>query len=65
VLHFGSSFMPIGGVGASGMGGYHGKHSFDLFSHHKGVLEQTTRFDLPFRYPTMKNAMTWLKRFLK
>jgi len=65
LMHLGSPHLPFGGVGASGMGGYHGKHSFDLFSHHKSVLRQTTAFDLPFRYPTMKNGLTWIKRFMK
>lgn len=65
VMHLASKHMPFGGVGASGMGGYHGKSSFDLFSHHKSVLKQTTRFDIPFRYPTMKNGLAWIKRFMK
>jgi len=65
VMHLASKHMPFGGVGASGFGGYHGKSSFDTFSHHKSVLKQTTRFDLPFRYPTMKNGLTWIKRFMK
>lgn len=65
VLHLASKHMPFGGVGASGMGGYHGLSSFNLFSHHKSVLKQTTRFDLPFRYPTMKNGLKWIKRFMK
>jgi aldehyde dehydrogenase (NAD+) len=50
VVHV-SSHLPFGGVGPSGMGRYHGKAGFDLFSNLKGVLRQTTLFDLPFRYP--------------
>ena len=37
---FGSPFMPFGGVGASGMGGYHGQFSFDAFSHRRSVLKK-------------------------
>ncbi len=65
VYHFTNPYLPFGGVGASGMGAYHGKHSFELFSHRKSILKQTTAFDLPFRYPSMKNGLSWIKRFLK
>ena len=65
VLHLGSPYLPFGGVGESGMGAYHGKGSFDVFSHQKGVLKQTTSFDLPLRYPHRKNALKQLKMFIK
>lgn len=54
VYHFTNPYLPFGGTGNSGMGAYHGKHSFQLFSHKKSVLKQSTRFDLPFRYPNQK-----------
>lgn len=65
VYHITSPYLPFGGVGSSGMGAYHGKGSFDTFSHEKSVLKQTTKFDLPFRYPNVKNGLKILKRFLK
>ncbi|WP_342431377.1 aldehyde dehydrogenase [Neobacillus sp. FSL H8-0543] len=65
VYHLSSPYLPFGGVGESGMGAYHGKGSFDVFSHQKGVLKQTTSFDLPLRYPHRKNALKQLKRFIK
>jgi aldehyde dehydrogenase (NAD+) len=65
VFHLSSSYLPFGGVGESGMGAYHGKGSFDVFSHHKGILKQTTIFDLPLRYPHRKNALKQLKMFIK
>jgi len=65
VYHFTSPYLPFGGVGPSGMGAYHGRSSFELFSHRKSVLRQTTRFDLPFRYPNLKNGLRVLRRFLK
>jgi len=43
--------LPFGGVGASGMGSYHGRASFETFSHRKGVLHKATRPDLPLAYP--------------
>ncbi len=65
VYHLSSPYLPFGGVGESGIGAYHGKGSFDVFSHIKSVLKQTTLFDLPFRYPTTKNALKKVKMFLK
>ncbi|WP_318509165.1 aldehyde dehydrogenase [Bacillus sp. T3] len=65
VYHLGSPHLPFGGVGSSGIGAYHGKGSFDTFSHAKSVLKQTTRFDLPYRYPNVKNGLKKIKLFLK
>ncbi|WP_062106031.1 aldehyde dehydrogenase [Bacillus niameyensis] len=65
VYHLSSPYLPFGGVGSSGMGNYHGKGSFDTFSHQKSILKQTTRFDLPFRYPNLKNGLKKIKLFLK
>ncbi|WP_313800863.1 aldehyde dehydrogenase [Cytobacillus sp.] len=64
VYHLSSPYLPFGGVGESGIGAYHGKGSFDVFTHEKSILKQTTRFDLPFRYPTMKNGLKFIKRIL-
>lgn len=61
IFHLATPHLPFGGVGDSGMGAYHGRASFDLFSHKKSILKQTTRFDLPVRYPTMKNGLSLLK----
>jgi aldehyde dehydrogenase (NAD+) len=65
VFHLSSPYLPFGGVGESGIGAYHGKGSFDVFSHEKSILKQTTRFDLPFRYPNRKDALKQIKRFIK
>ena len=51
VLHLTNSRMPFGGVGESGLGNYHGRSSFDTFSHTRSVLKQSTRVDLSLRYP--------------
>ena len=48
--HLATSHMGFGGVGHSGMGSYHGKKSFDTFSHHKSILQKANWLDLPVRY---------------
>lgn len=50
-LHLTVNTLPFGGVGESGMGSYHGKFSFDAFSHKKAVLHRTLAGDLTARYP--------------
>ena len=54
VLHIGVPDLPFGGVGQSGMGSYHGKATFDAFSHYKSVLKKTFWFDLDWRYAPYK-----------
>ncbi|MDD5476193.1 MAG: aldehyde dehydrogenase [Syntrophales bacterium] len=49
--HVGSTKLPFGGIGDSGMGSYHGKASFDTFTHRRSVMKRSTLFDLPLRYP--------------
>lgn len=65
VFHLSSPYLPFGGVGESGIGAYHGKGSFDVFSHEKSILKQTNLFDLPFRYPNTKNGLKKIKWFIK
>ena len=50
VIHLATSEMGFGGVGASGMGAYHGKDGFAAFSHYKSVVDKKTWLDLPMRY---------------
>ena len=50
VIHLATSRMPFGGVGESGMGAYHGKAGFDVFSHTKSIVDKKTWIDLPMRY---------------
>ncbi len=50
IIQYTSPYLPFGGNGASGMGSYHGKASFDTFTHYKSVLKQTFLFDLTLRY---------------
>ncbi len=66
ILHLASSRMGFGGVGASGMGSYHGKKSFDTFTHEKSILDRTRRPDMPLRYPPYtKTKERLLHCFLK
>ncbi len=51
MMHFSNPNLPFGGVGASGMGAYHGKHGFDTFSHSKSILVKSTWLDAFVRYP--------------
>ncbi|HUN55049.1 MAG TPA: aldehyde dehydrogenase [Smithella sp.] len=59
--HFGSQTLPFGGIGDSGMGAYHGKFSFDTFSHSKSILKRSNLFDMMLRYPPYKGRVQMLK----
>ena len=54
IMHIANENMPFGGVGNSGMGRYHGKESFEAFSHTRSIIVSSTRIDLPFRYMPYK-----------
>jgi aldehyde dehydrogenase (NAD+) len=64
VLQVTNASMPFGGVGASGMGSYHGKYSFDTFTHLKPVMKKSLWFDIPLRYPPFSQSKLNLLRFL-
>jgi len=64
ILHLTSLHLPFGGVGESGMGAYHGKAGFDVFTHYKSVLTQSTLFDFPLRYAPYTSQKSRLLRYL-
>lgn len=65
IIHIANSNMDFGGVGYSGVGGYHGKASFDTFSHHRSITKKYF-LDLPLRYMPYKNWKDKLVRiFMK
>jgi aldehyde dehydrogenase (NAD+) len=64
VVHFSNKKLPFGGVGHSGIGAYHGQLSFDIFSHHKGVVKKGNWIDLPMRYAPYKGKLASIKRLL-
>ena len=66
VIHLATTHMGFGGVGNSGMGSYHGKRSFDTFSHERSIVKKATWMDLPIRYRPYSAARDrLLRRFLK
>lgn len=67
IIHLATSEMAFGGVGESGMGGYHGKDGFDAFSHTKSIVDKKTWMDLPMRYQPYNRGIygKLLKMFLR
>ncbi len=65
VIQAGNAHLPFGGVGNSGMGCYHGKASFDTFSHHKSIMKKSFTYEPPLRYPPYKNKLSILKKILR
>ena len=64
-VHFANHRLPFGGVGESGIGGYHGKQTFDTFSHNKGVVTRGNWLDVPTRYAPYKGKLKQLKILMK
>lgn len=66
IIHLATSHMGFGGVGDSGMGSYHGKGSFDTFTHYRSIVKKATWLDLPIRYrPYTNNKDKLLRIFMK
>ncbi len=63
IIHLASDNLPFGGMGASGMGHYHGKYGFHTFSHNKAIVEKGS-LDLPMRYADRKPWMAKLLRIV-
>ena len=62
-LHLGVTDLPFGGVGPSGMGAYHGKASFDTFSHRRSVFRKPFGLELPIMYPPYTDLKTRLLKW--
>ena len=66
IIHLATGRMGFGGVGGSGMGSYHGRDSFELFSHRRSIVKKYTWIDLPFRYQPYSGLKDFLiKMFLR
>ena len=65
VIHLANNRLPFGGVGNSGMGAYHGKLSFDIFSHKKAIVKRGLWLDLPIRYAPYKDKLKTIQKVLK
>lgn len=64
--HILNSELPFGGFGESGLGNYHGRYSFEAFSHTKSMVFRNTWLDIPLKYPPYsKNKLNLLKRFFR
>ena len=65
IMHILSKNLPFGGVGNSGMGAYHGKESFNTFTHNKSVFKRSNLMEFSLRFPPYKNKLEIVKKFLK
>ena len=65
VVHFSNKRLPFGGVGHSGIGAYHGRLSFDTFSHKKAIVKKANWLDLPMRYAPYKDKLNSIQKLLK
>lgn len=63
--HFTNHHLPFGGVGNSGLGSYHGKHTFDNFTRAKPVMKTPNWFDPSIKYPPFKGKLKLFKWFIK
>jgi aldehyde dehydrogenase (NAD+) len=65
VVHIANKHLPFGGVGASGLGRYHGKESFRAFSNLKASMHTSARIDIPIKYPPYGKKEKIMKLFLR
>jgi len=63
IMHLTEEKLPFGGVGLSGMGAYHGKKSFEIFSHQKSVLKKHSKLELNLKYPPYNEKKLKLTKF--
>jgi aldehyde dehydrogenase (NAD+) len=63
--HLTNYHLPFGGRGFSGMGAYHGKYSFDTFSHKRAVMKTPTWFDPALKYPPFKGKLGIFKKLIR
>jgi len=65
VWHFANHHLPFGGVGNSGTGAYHGKYSFQVFTHAKPVMQTPVWIDPSIKYPPYKGKLKWFRFFFR
>ena len=65
VMHWVNRDLPFGGVGASGMGSYHLRATFDTFSHMRSVQVSGTFTDIPLRYPPYAGKLGRFRKLLR
>lgn len=65
IIHVANPNLPFGGVGNSGLGKYHGKESFETFTHNKSVMKRGTFIEFNIRFAPYKNKLNLVKRIMK
>ncbi len=66
IMHIANPYLPFGGVGNSGIGSYHGKDGFEVFSHFKSVLVKNIAWEPEIKYPPYTDSkLGWIKKLLK
>ena len=63
--HLTNHYLPFGGRGNSGIGQYHGRNSFEVFSHRKAVMKTPTWFDPDIKYPPFKGKLWLFKKVIR
>ena len=63
IIHLATPYLGFGGVSNSGMGTYHGKKSFDTFTHEKSIIKKSDKIDIPIRYMPYNKAKEQLMKF--
>lgn len=65
ISHVASTYLPFGGIGSSGMGNYHGKASFDTFTHTKSIVKKHTKLDIKLVFPPYKDKVNLIKKIMR
>jgi len=65
LMHIANDRLPFGGVGNSGIGHYHGKYSFEVFSHSRSIMKKANFIDVPVRYAPYGNKLKLVKMLIK
>ena len=65
ISHVGNTNLPFGGVGPSGMNAYHGKASFDTFTHAKSMMKRNTKIPMRLAFPPYGNKLKFVKPLLR
>ena len=65
ISHVASAYLPFGGIGSSGMGNYHGKSSFDTFTHSKSIVKKSTKLDINLVFPPYKDKIKLVRELMK
>ena len=65
IIHVANSNLPFGGVGNSGVGKYHGRESFETFTHKRAVMDRGTFVEFNVRFAPYKNKLKLVKKIMK